>query len=76
MFLQGPNGSASNSEVLFYIFDSILIFIVMAAFNLVHPSEVGALLRGSGRIAWYGPLEKQGLPSRQGEDEVELWNRK
>ena len=76
MFLQGSSGSASTSEVLFYIFDSICIFIVMATFNLVHPSEVRALLRGSGRVAWRGFLQHQSLPSRQSDSEVELRVRK
>ena len=57
-FLQGVNGTISSSETLFYIFDSLFVFIVMVSFNIVHPSEVRAYLHGSGRIAWRGHFER------------------
>ena len=76
MFIQGSSGSIASSEVLFYIFDSIFVFAVMIIFNIVHPSEVAALLRGTGPIAWRGQIEQQAIPSHQNEDAICLQSRK
>lgn len=72
MYIQGEDGSISSSEVLFYIFDSCFIFTVMVSFNIVHPSEVRAMLHGEGRIAWRGRYQGPKLPSQPGPDGFSL----
>ena len=72
MYLQGTDGSIERSEVLFYLFDFLFVFTVMVFFNVVHPSEVRALLNGEGRLAWGGSVEKRGSPLHQDESDLEL----
>ncbi|KAH8590092.1 RTA1 like protein-domain-containing protein [Bisporella sp. PMI_857] len=45
-YLQGNNGSLLRKEIYLYIFDSVLMFLVLAWMNWFHPSEIGLLLRG------------------------------
>jgi hypothetical protein len=45
-YVQGFSGYLLSHEVYLYIFDSTLMFCVMAMFNFVHPSEVVALVNG------------------------------
>lgn len=45
-YIQGYDGYLLHHEVYLYIFDSVLMFLTMLAFNWCHPSEVKALLRG------------------------------
>lgn len=45
-FIQGNDGYTLGHEWCLYVFDSVLMLSVMVIFNLVHPSEVKALLRG------------------------------
>ena len=45
-YLQGYDGYLLRHEVYLYIFDAVLMFVVMLIFNWSHPSEVKALLRG------------------------------
>lgn len=52
-YLQGFSGYLLSHEVYLYIFDSVLMFFVMVIFNVVHPSEVVALVNG-GRVAKKG----------------------
>lgn len=49
-YVQGNNGYLLRHEYYLYIFDSVLMLAVMVVFNLVHPSEVKAMLRG-GKMA-------------------------
>ena len=49
-YVQGTDGYLLEHEWSLYIFDAILMLMLMVAFNLVHPSEVNAMLRG-GRFA-------------------------
>jgi hypothetical protein len=49
-FIQGNNGFILRHEWFLYLFDSALMLGVMLIFNVVHPSEVKALLRG-GRMS-------------------------
>ncbi|CAI7567830.1 unnamed protein product [Penicillium pancosmium] len=44
-YLQGNDGYLLHHEVFLYIFDAVLMFITMMVFNLIHPHEIGALLR-------------------------------
>jgi hypothetical protein len=43
-YLQGFDGYLLSHEVYLYIFDAVLMFLVMALFNWIHPSEVTDLL--------------------------------
>jgi len=43
-YLQGFDGYILNHEAYLYIFDAVLMFLTMALFNYVHPSEVMALI--------------------------------
>jgi len=45
-YIQGNDGYLLRHEYYLYIFDAVLMLAVMVAFNLVHPSEVKALLKG------------------------------
>ena len=49
-YIQGNDGYLLRHEYYLYIFDAVLMLAVMVAFNVVHPSEVNALLKG-GRMA-------------------------
>jgi hypothetical protein len=44
-YLQGNNGYLLHHEIFLYVFDALLMFITMVVFNIVHPQEVGRLLR-------------------------------
>jgi hypothetical protein len=39
-YVQGNNGYLLRHEVFLYIFDALLMFLVMCLFNWVHPAEV------------------------------------
>jgi len=45
-YVQGFSGYLLSHEVYLYMFDSLLMFCVMVTFNVVHPSEVVALVSG------------------------------
>jgi hypothetical protein len=45
-YLQGFSGYLLSHEAYLYIFDAVLMLCVMALFNVVHPSEVLALVNG------------------------------
>jgi hypothetical protein len=45
-FIQGNDGYIFAHELFLYVFDGVLMFSVMVIFNVIHPSEVKALLRG------------------------------
>lgn len=53
-YLLGTNGPIWGHEAYQYGFDSTLMFIVMVAFAVIHPSEVHAFLRGGGLVAKNG----------------------
>ncbi|KAL4768683.1 RTA1 like protein-domain-containing protein [Aspergillus nidulans var. acristatus] len=44
-YIQGNNGYLLHHELYLYIFDSLLMFLTMVIFNVVHPQEIGQLLR-------------------------------
>lgn len=46
-FIQGNDGSIMKSEAYVFIFDGLLMFVVLAWMNWFHPSEIGLLLRGN-----------------------------
>lgn len=45
---QGNDGYLISHEAFLYIFDALLMLMVMVIFNVVHPSEINATLRGPG----------------------------
>jgi hypothetical protein len=42
-YLQGNNGFLLRHEYFLYIFDALLMFIVMIIFNWIHPAEITEL---------------------------------
>jgi hypothetical protein len=42
-FIQGKNGFLLRQEYFLYIFDALLMFIVMATLNWIHPAEITEL---------------------------------
>ena len=45
-YLQGFSGYLLSHEVYLYIFDAVLMLLVLVLFNVIHPSEVVALVKG------------------------------
>lgn len=45
-FIEGSTGYLQKTEVFFYVFDSLLMFLAVIYLHWKHPSEIGALLRG------------------------------
>ncbi|KAB2570221.1 Protein RTA1 [Lasiodiplodia theobromae] len=45
-YLQGSDGFLLRTETYLYIFDALLMFLVMVWMNWFHPGEIGVLLRG------------------------------
>lgn len=45
-YLNGNDGVLLRSEVYLYIFDALLMIVVLVWMNWFHPSELGLLLRG------------------------------
>jgi hypothetical protein len=39
-YLQGFDGYLLSHEVYLYVFDALLMFIMMALFNWIHPAEI------------------------------------
>ena len=48
----GNDGYLMRNEVWLYVFDSVLMFLVVAIFNVIHPSEVKGLLKGYKASRW------------------------
>ncbi|KAH8588744.1 RTA1 like protein-domain-containing protein [Bisporella sp. PMI_857] len=51
-YIQGREGYLQSKEVFLYIFDAVLMFAVMTILNVVHPSQIGDLLKELGRGNW------------------------
>ncbi|KAK7706479.1 hypothetical protein SLS63_013966 [Diaporthe eres] len=52
-YLQGFNGYLLRHEAYLYIFDAVLMFLVMVLFNWIHPAEIAAILCGGwGNGGW------------------------
>lgn len=52
-YLQGSNGYLLRHEVFLYVFDALLMFVVMALMNLVHPGDIALMLQQKGREGTY-----------------------
>lgn len=51
-YVQGPKGVVMGNEVFIYVFDGLVMFLVLVSFVVIHPSEVNCLLgRGSAMTA-------------------------
>ncbi|GAD98417.1 hypothetical protein PVAR5_7109 [Paecilomyces variotii No. 5] len=48
-YAEGNDGYLLQTEVFLYIFDAVLMFLVMVTFVAIHPSEINCLL-GKGRV--------------------------
>jgi hypothetical protein len=48
-YVQGTDGFLMSNEVFIYVFDGLLMFVLMVIFVLIHPSEVNCLL-GRGKV--------------------------
>jgi len=59
-YIQGNDGYLMRHEAYSYVFDSVLMLGVMILFNIIHPSEVQALLRGG--KASRGGLKMYSIP--------------
>lgn len=44
-YVQGTDGFVMSNEVFIYAFDGLLMWVMLVIFVVVHPSEVGALLK-------------------------------
>ncbi|KAL1959731.1 hypothetical protein VTO42DRAFT_1317 [Malbranchea cinnamomea] len=60
-YLQGNSGYLLSNEVFLYIFDALLMAMVMIIFNLVHPSEIKIILMG-GKVERRGWIMMQSVP--------------
>lgn len=45
-YVQGNDGYLIGHEIFMYCFDALLMFLSMVIFNIIHPSEIKAHLRG------------------------------
>ncbi|KAH7017247.1 putative RTM1-like protein [Ilyonectria destructans] len=50
-YAQGNDGYLISREIFLYLFDSVLMLATMVVFAWYHPSEVHALLKGTGGMA-------------------------
>ncbi|KAJ5681461.1 RTA-like protein [Penicillium maclennaniae] len=48
-YAQGTDGTLMSNEVFIYVFDGLLMFVLMVIFIVIHPSEVNCLL-GRGHV--------------------------
>lgn len=71
-YLQGFSGYLLSHEVYLYIFDAVLMLVVMVLFNVLHPSEVVASVRGGNAVKRGWNMENiVGYPERAASDNSE-----
>ncbi|KAL6907375.1 RTA1 protein [Trichoderma evansii] len=61
-YLQGFDGYLLSHEAYLYIFDAVLMFLVMVLFNYIHPSEIISRENGSNVSSGW---KLESLPSQQ-----------
>jgi len=61
-FVQGNDGYISRHEWFLYVFDALLMLLVLVNFNFVHPSEIKALLNGG---KWASGVKMHKISSAQ-----------
>lgn len=49
-YLQGFDGYLLKHEAYLYVFDALLMVLVMVLFNWIHPSEIVAIFAGGGYV--------------------------
>lgn len=65
-YSQGTDGYLISHEWCMYVFDCLLMIIVMITFAAVHPSEINSLLRGEGfKIHRIFLIKHSGVPSSE-----------
>ncbi|KAH6955884.1 RTA1 like protein-domain-containing protein [Ilyonectria sp. MPI-CAGE-AT-0026] len=64
-FIQGNHGALMRSEAYVFVFDGLLMLIVLVWMNWFHPSEIGLLLRGDEPVKNGLELVKVGLGGRR-----------
>ncbi|KAM5341602.1 hypothetical protein ACJ41O_014633 [Fusarium nematophilum] len=64
-FIQGNHGALMRSEAWVFVFDGLLMLIVLVWMNWFHPSEIGLLLRGDEPITNGLELIKLGAVGRK-----------
>jgi hypothetical protein len=65
-FIEGNKGALMKSEVYVFVFDGLLMLVVLVWMNWFHPSEIGLLLRGDEPIKNGLELVKVGRGKRRG----------
>lgn len=56
-YIQGTDGYLMNNEVFIYVFDGLLMFVLMIIFVIIHPSEVNYLLGRGKTVTAMGGLK-------------------
>ncbi|KAJ4270524.1 hypothetical protein NW762_002211 [Fusarium torreyae] len=64
-FIEGNDGHLMRSEVWVFVFDGMLMLMVLVWMNWFHPSEIGLLLRGEDTITNGLELVKMGGSGRR-----------
>lgn len=49
-FIEGNDGHLMRSEVWVFVFDGMLMLLVLVWMNWFHPGEIGLLIRGEGSV--------------------------
>ena len=60
-YAQGNDGYLLGHEIFLYVFDAVLMFVVMAILNVWHPSEILAFAKGGNFLKngfWLGTLDE------------------
>lgn len=70
-FIEGNDGHLVRSEVWVFVFDGMLMLLVLAWMNWFHPGEIGLLIRGEAAITNGLELMKPGVGRRKRLDTVE-----
>lgn len=69
-FIEGNDGHLMRSEVWVFVFDGMLMLLVLVWMNWFHPGEIGLLIRGEGAITNGLELVKA---RRKGPNNVEVF---
>ncbi|KAF9766606.1 hypothetical protein IL306_000957 [Fusarium sp. DS 682] len=70
-FIEGNDGHLMRSEVWVFVFDGMLMLLVLVWMNWFHPSEIGLLIRGEQSITNGLELIKVGRSGRKRLDTME-----
>jgi hypothetical protein len=59
-YVQGTYGFVMSHEVFIYVFDGLLMFVLLGVFLIVHPSEVNYFLGRGRAVVRMGGLKVEG----------------